>query len=223
LEVRPIEEFFSNYLYTYTGKKFNVLEPACSNICLRDIAHSLSMLCRFNGHCKQFYSVAQHSLDTAKLIKKQGFPVRTQLYGLLHDAAEAFVCDMPKPVKELIPQYKRIENEIQAVIWDTFHIPRPTAEENAVVKKADEVLLAYEIRLLMYNAGRQPQCLSGVKNRIRIFLSFGKEFMEMVQMQLLYTSFIPRRYVEVIFIKTVEKLLKQTNTTAKTTESTLLK
>ena len=181
------------------------------------------MLCRFNGHCKKFYSVAQHSLNAAKLIKKQGYPAKTQLYGLLHDAAEAFVCDMPKPLKELIPQYKHIENEIQVAIWEAFHIPQPIEEEYAIVKKADEMLLVYESNHLMRNMCTQPQYLSGVKNRIRIFLSFGKEFMEMVQMQLLYTSFIPRRYVEVKFIKTVEKLLKQTNTTAKTTESTLLK
>ena len=168
------------------------------------------MLCRFNGHCKQFYSVARHSLNTAKLIKKQGFPARTQLYGLLHDAAEAFVCDMPKPVKELIPQYKHIKNEIQTVIWEAFHIPQPTAEEYAVVKRADEMLLSYEIRLLMRNMGVQPQYFSGVKNCCGTLFSCGAELAWTIRMQL-YISFIPRRYTEVKFIKAAKKLIKQIN------------
>lgn len=167
------------------------------------------MLCRFNGHCKKNYSVAQHSLNAARLIKKQGYPAKTQLYGLLHDAAEAYVCDMPKPVKELIPQYKHIENEIQAAIWEAFQIPCPTAEEYIIIKKADEVLLTYEFRLLMHNGGSQPEYLSGVKNCIQIFLSFGKEFVGTAHMKLLYTSFIPRRYLEAKYIKMFNKLIKQ--------------
>jgi len=166
------------------------------------------MLCRFNGHCRNFYSVAQHSLNTAKLIKKQGFPAITQLYGLLHDAAEAFVCDMPKPVKELIPQYKHIENEIQAVIWDAFHIPRPTEAEYAIIKKADELLLSYEIRLLMPGAFTQLQYLSGDKNSSSTLFSNETEFLLKIRKQL-GTSFIPRRYAEIRFIKAAVKLMKQ--------------
>lgn len=164
------------------------------------------MLCRFNGHCRQFYSVAHHSLNTAKLIKKQGHPVGIQLYGLLHDAAEAFVCDMPKPVKELIPQFKQIENEIQAVIWEAFHLPCPAAEEYEIVKKADEMLLAYEVKLLMRHTGNKPQQLPGIKNSIRFFFSSGAEFVGMVRMRL-YASFVPRYYIEAKFIRTVKRLL----------------
>ena len=209
MEVKDIEQWINNSLYTYTGKKLNVLQPFCSDICLQDIAHSLSMLCRFNGHCKQFYSVAQHSLNTASLIKKQGFTAKTQLYGLLHDAAEAFVCDMPKPVKELLPEYKNMENEIQAVIWEAFRIPFPTAEEYAVVKKADEMLLAYEIGFLMRNVDRQPQHLPAVKDGIRAFLSFGAKFTGKIRMPLCMPC-IPRRYVEAKFIKAVKRLIEQT-------------
>ncbi len=133
-----------------------------------------------------------------------------QLYGLLHDAAEAFVCDMPKPVKELLPQYKNMENEIQAVIWESFCIPSPTAEEYAVVKKADEMLLAYEIGYLMRNVDRQPRRLPGVKGGIDALLSFEAKFAGKLRMPLCMPC-IPRWYIEAKFIKTVKKLIKQTN------------
>ena len=82
------------YLSTYTGKKFYPYDPRPEQICIEDIAHGLSMLCRFAGQCRFFFSVAEHSIAVAHLL-----PANLKLFGLLHDASEAYLVDLPRPVK----------------------------------------------------------------------------------------------------------------------------
>ena len=78
---------------TYTGKKFFPFDPRPEQICIEDIAHGLSMLCRFSGQCPYFYSVAEHSIYVVHCL-----PDNLQLEGLLHDASEAYLADLPRPV-----------------------------------------------------------------------------------------------------------------------------
>src|SRR5438552_3035736 len=110
----------TDWIQTFTGKKFFPLEPNADDICIEDIAHSLSMQCRFNGHSKQFYSVAQHSV----LIASWWFGDYPKLakYALLHDASEAYLSDIPRPLKQL-PEfefYKKAEQLLQDLIYAKF-------------------------------------------------------------------------------------------------------
>ena len=92
------------WIQTYTGKKFYPYAPKKEDVCIEDIAHALSMICRFNGHCKEFYSVAQHSYYVSVLCGDQrehrvSYCQFLAAYGLMHDAAEAYLGDIPSPIK----------------------------------------------------------------------------------------------------------------------------
>jgi len=89
---------------TYTGRFVNVFQPTPEMICIEDIAHSLSNQCRFGGHLAQFYSVAQHSINCAGLVSS----AHTKA-ALLHDSSEAYLMDIPSPIKAKMPEYKKIE------------------------------------------------------------------------------------------------------------------
>lgn len=132
---------YDYWIETYSGKKFYVLRPWESQIDIRDIAHALSLVCRFAGHCSEFYSVAEHSVRVSGLVSKQ-----TALAALLHDAAEAYIGDTPRPIKT--EEEKLLEDIIQKEILANFDVIHFDEEE---VKKADMILLATEARDLMDN------------------------------------------------------------------------
>ena len=94
------------WIQTHLGIQFIVLEPRFENIHIGDIAHALSMNCRFNGHCKDFYSVAEHSVHVSRILDDDP---NLALWGLLHDASEAYITDLPRPVKNAMPQFEEIE------------------------------------------------------------------------------------------------------------------
>jgi hypothetical protein len=125
------------YLSTYTGKKFYPYDPRPEQICIEDIAHGLSMLCRFAGQCRFFFSVAEHSIAVAHLL-----PANLKLFGLLHDASEAYLADLPRPVKAGLPEYRAIETNVERVIAEKFELPFPMPPE---VKAADQALLKDEV------------------------------------------------------------------------------
>jgi hypothetical protein len=107
------------------------------------------MICRYSGHCKFFYSVAQHSLGVRQILKDFGYDAQIQLYGLLHDASEAYICDIPRDVKMNMPEYKRIERNLQNAIWKAFNLPIPSDEVYSVIKEADNMMLKCEAKILM--------------------------------------------------------------------------
>ena len=92
------------YVSTYLGNRFYPLEPRIDDVDIEDIAHGLAYQCRFNGQTNAFYSVAQHSLIVAALV-----PEELRFAALLHDAAEAYLGDMVKPLKVLLPGFSEIE------------------------------------------------------------------------------------------------------------------
>lgn len=96
------------------------LDPAY--IFIEDIQHALSNICRFNGHCREFYSVAQHSVHVSEWLARNGAGILTQAVGLLHDASEAYICDIPRPIKKatVMQPYLEMENEIQHKIYSKF-------------------------------------------------------------------------------------------------------
>ncbi len=131
------------WIQLYSGRKFFPLNPQVDAIDIEDIAHSLSNMCRFTGHVKSFYSVAQHSVLVSYLCG-----ANNALYGLLHDATEAYLVDMPKPIKRLetFSNFREIEASIMLVIAKKFGLPDV---EPPPVKAADIRILATEARDLM--------------------------------------------------------------------------
>lgn len=139
-----------SWVQTYTGLRFDLLNPTPDMVDIRDIAHALSNQCRFNGHCRAFYSVAQHSMHVSWMASASTEPVMTReetLIGLLHDATEAYVGDMVRPLKDLLPEFKAIEDRIWRVIA-TKYLGR-AVDIPAEIKRLDNVALMTERRHLL--------------------------------------------------------------------------
>ena len=134
---------------TYTGVMFDPLNPEPALINDLDVAHALSMLCRANGHFKSFYSVGQHCLNCAREAQARGYSERVQLACLLHDASEAYLSDVTRPVKHRLPQYLAIENVLQDAIWGNYLEPALTEEEKRQVFDVDDAMLHHEFLNLM--------------------------------------------------------------------------
>lgn len=137
--------------YIMTHSKINVdpfdIQPEDVNI--KDIAHSLSMMARANGHFKYFFSVAQHSINCFIEAKNRGKSKRIQLACLLHDAAEAYIADIPRPVKNRLLGYVQIEQDIIDVIFSVFGLSDISVEEYHIIDEIDNALLYYEFDELM--------------------------------------------------------------------------
>lgn len=134
------------YIETVSGIKFHFLNPTEGEIDVKDIAFSLANQCRFNGHVS-FFSVAEHSVAVAARL-----PPKLQLAGLLHDAAEAYLSDIPSPIKQWLPDYQAMENKVQAVIYDKFKIVL-SADDAKAIKTADKDATATEAHYLLKSKG----------------------------------------------------------------------
>ena len=123
---------------TYTGKNFDPLNVDESLLDIKDIAHALSLICRGNGHVQHFYSVAQHSLACAKEAKVRGYEKEIILGCLLHDASEAYLSDVTRPIKQELTYYLEVEDVLQNVIWKHFIQRDLTKEETKLVFEIDD-------------------------------------------------------------------------------------
>lgn len=129
------------WIETVSGSRFYPLQPHKSFFRLGDIAHALSYICRFAGHSSSFYSVGDHSIRVSLIV-----PEKDAMWGLLHDASEAYLVDIPKPLKIYLPDYRRLEESVQSEIAQRFGLQMPMPES---VKLADRILLRTEQRDLM--------------------------------------------------------------------------
>ncbi|MFY9173838.1 MAG: phosphohydrolase [Peptococcia bacterium] len=136
-------------ILTYTKVRFNPLRAKVEDIRIEDIAHSLSLMTRANGHCRHFYSVAQHSIACCREAVARGYTARVQLGCLLHDASESYISDITRPVKINLPEYVVIEKRLQNVIYERFGLDGLTAEELELIRNVDDTLLYYELEALM--------------------------------------------------------------------------
>lgn len=139
----------SPFIELRSGRRFTPLEPVVADICIDDIAHALSHQCRFSGHTRVHYSVAEHSVRVSELVEAWGHDRYVQLWALLHDASEAYLVDLPMPIKNdptIGDAYKKIEARVMRAVCDRFGL---LSHEPPQVRDADMVLLATEARDLM--------------------------------------------------------------------------
>lgn len=130
---------------TVSGVAFNVLDPTPEMFDIDDIARSLSHICRYNGHLPHFYSVAEHSVRVSWWIRSLGYSPSVQLTGLLHDAAEAYVGDMVRPLKrttQVGDAHRRLEDRVSEVLHTVFGGIFPHPE---IVHDADRAIYDWEV------------------------------------------------------------------------------
>lgn len=125
-----------DWIQTFTGRQFWPLDPKPGDIDIRDVAHALSNMCRYAGHCRKFYSVAEHSVLVSGYL-----PEQFKLWGLLHDASEAYLVDIPRPVKPYLTGYLPAEEKLMAAVCEQFGLD---PEMPAIVKDADNRILLDE-------------------------------------------------------------------------------
>lgn len=138
-----------DFIITYSKLKFSPLEANSGDIQIIDIAHALSLMCRANGHIKHFYSVAQHSINCMLEARSRGLSGRLQLACLLHDASEAYLSDITRPVKLHLEKYREYEEVLQSTIMDRFSLGDLSEEDLMQVKAIDDSMLYHELLELM--------------------------------------------------------------------------
>lgn len=146
------EERVGDWIETYTGGVFWPLDPRPEEIDIEDIAHALSMMCRFNGHCSTFMSIGEHSVNVCEDVERKhpDQPVLA-LEALLHDGSEAYIADIVSPVKRHIrPWYGPIEDRLQMVIHRRYNLPE---SYDPRVKESDLAVLMTEARVLVRSGG----------------------------------------------------------------------
>lgn len=133
------------FIQTYTGRRFYPLDPNPDDVCIEDIAHALAMICRFNGHTREFYSVAEHSVLGSYVV-----PKFEALAFLLHDSTEAYIADVSRPVKRTpeMAAYRTAEARLANTIAPVFGLERD-AFYSPYVAATDQAMLALEARSLL--------------------------------------------------------------------------
>lgn len=135
---------------TYSGQQVDIEKPAEESILPEDIAHALSFLCRGSGQTRVFFSVAAHCVLCAREALARGYGREIALMCLLHDASEAYMADLPRPIKvNLVPVYGMYEEKLLACIYRKFLGRSPKAEELQIVRAIDDALLPYDLHYLL--------------------------------------------------------------------------
>lgn len=173
------------YITTFSGERINFRSMTSRQVNALDVAHSLAMQCRYVGHCAKFYCVAEHSVLVAGLAEAGLESVETRLCALLHDAAEAYTGDHPSPLKEVIPEIRGFEDQIETQVGLAFGLPELTHPVWRTVKRYDTLALHIEAPQLFRPA---PSWVENVPKEFRDFgLNFWdpytarKEFIETLQ------------------------------------------
>lgn len=140
---------FTHWIQTYSGKAIDLLNPEIDSLDIQDISHALTNINRFNGNSIRPYSVAEHSLNVVKLLEHWE-PTNYQLHwdGLHHDGPEAYICDLPSPIKRLCKDYQEIESKFEKIYSEKFKTTFPLPN---LVIKADLIMLDYEKKHLFYH------------------------------------------------------------------------
>lgn len=133
-----------NYIITYTKKQMSPTAPQPGDIDIKDIAHCLSYMCRANGHIRSFYSVAQHCISCYHEAKARGYTDKVCLALLLHDASEAYLADITRPVKKSLNTYLEIESVLQTTIYRKYGLESFSQKETELIDEIDNCMLQHE-------------------------------------------------------------------------------
>lgn len=137
------------WMLTAYGGKFYPSLPFDNKYDINDIAHALSNVCRWGGHCRVHYSVAQHSCMVYDLVRCMTKDRNVRMFALLHDASEAYISDITRPVKIGLPDYRSLEGKVMLAILDSFGLRHMTYEKSTDVIAADNMVLVTEKRDLL--------------------------------------------------------------------------
>lgn len=157
------------HVATLSGERFDPLKRTISKVSIHDLAHGLGMICRYNGQCKHFFSVAQHSWLVMEHFKMKcehdgiAYSVKALKAALMHDAAEYLMGDMISPIKALFPEYKAIENTVAATIAGVFQYDGLPPWILKRIKQADLEVRAKEKLVLMPNSTEDWEELIGIE------------------------------------------------------------
>lgn len=169
----------AQYITTYTGVHFYPLEPNPEDIRIEDIAHALSMHCRANGHYKYFYSVADHCIDCAAEAQARGLDPYISMICLLHDAAEAYISDIPRPVKRDLKGIYEIEDRIADMVYIKFACRIPDRKEFELMREIDDAMLYHEFKANMGEELTYGKIVSERSFKTRVPAESETEFIEM--------------------------------------------
>lgn len=137
------------WIETYTGRRFDLLDPEPDQVSIIDIAHSLAAIVRFGGHARQRISVAEHSLFVSRIVAPE-----IAIHGLLHDAAEAYIGDITRPMKALLHDGAELEERILQVIYEKYGLDRTGIHAwGPRIKAADNIALKLEAQAYMHSGG----------------------------------------------------------------------
>jgi hypothetical protein len=140
------------WLETFSGRQFFFMRPTPDMIDVADIAYALGRLCRYGGHTQQFYSVAEHSVLLARWLEAGGCDALTVFSGLMHDATEGYLVDIPRPIKHVLRDYRVIEDGLAMAIHDKFGVLYPLPR---IVHEADSRILVDERAQAMSDSGNE--------------------------------------------------------------------
>lgn len=133
-----------DFITTYAKIKFNTFSPEPDMICVEDIAHALSMMTRAGGHFPEFFSVGQHSIQCCREAIARNYVAEVALGCLLHDASEAYLSDLTRPVKKDLTIYLQVEKQLQDMIYDKYLGHVPQGEAAVLIQNIDDACLYYE-------------------------------------------------------------------------------
>lgn len=187
----------SNCITTYTGKHFDPTQPEKELICIDDIAHALSLLCRGNGHVKTFFSVGQHCILCAKEAMARGLSDRLALAALLHDASECYMSDVPRPFKKSLPEYQKQEEKLLHIIYEKYLGTELSAEEEQQLKNIDNDLLWYDLKYLLSEEPQEPKpaVYVSIDYTVRPFREVEEEYLILFKQLLDSVKIIERRNI----------------------------
>lgn len=146
----------ADFMTTYSKINFTPLEPKKDQILIEDISHALSMITRANGHFREFYSVAQHCINCCEEALARGYSKKVALACLLHDASEAYIGDITRPLKKNLHKYLEIEDVLQGAIYIKYLGEDLTKEEIEQITSVDDTLLYYEFKHYMNETIKVP-------------------------------------------------------------------
>lgn len=155
------QERVGDWMQTATGGMFWPLDPRPDEIDVLDIAHALANMCRYGGHCLRFYSVAEHSVLMARAVSKEN-----RMWALMHDASEAYIVDVPRPLKRFLAGYNAAEDAVMDAVCIKFGLP---SEMPAEVKAADNAILFAE---MLQNMAPPPKAWAGQVEPLEVTLKF---------------------------------------------------